>query len=158
VQLPGATARVLIGSAFGVTSPVPAPSPTVYIDFIAQADARIALDVNYPELALYSVDHDLAIGTQTLPAHTISVLALSSTPVTVTAPQGARFVLIGGAVLESRRLMWWNFVSSSKERIEQAKADWAAQRMGQIPGETEWIPLPLKYKTQYSCAFPRIFA
>jgi hypothetical protein len=54
-------------------------------------------------------------------------------------------VLIGGAPLDGgHRFMWWNFVSSSKERIEQAKADWAAQRTGQVPGEHEWIPLPTR--------------
>jgi redox-sensitive bicupin YhaK (pirin superfamily) len=144
VQLQGATARVLIGRAFGITSPVQAPSPTVYVDFGAQPGAQIMLEAGYPELALYSVDNDLLIGTQTLPAHTIGVLANSDAPITLSAPNGARFVLIGGTPLESRRFMWWNFVSSSKERIEQAKADWAAQRLGTIPGETEWIPLPSK--------------
>ncbi|MGL4575614.1 MAG: pirin family protein [Burkholderiaceae bacterium] len=143
VQLQGATARVLIGSAFGATSPVPAPSPTVYVDIAAQAGAQIALDADYAELALYSVDNDLTVGAQTLPAHTVGVLAQGSA-VTISAAQGARFVLIGGAPLESKRFMWWNFVSSSKERIEQAKTDWAAQCMGQIAGETEWIPLPQK--------------
>ena len=61
---------------------------------------------------------------------------------TIVAPQGARYVVIGGAPLDGPRFIWWNFVSSSKERIEQAKPDWTAQRMGTIPGEHEWIPLP----------------
>jgi redox-sensitive bicupin YhaK (pirin superfamily) len=72
------------------------------------------------------------------------VIAQDSESVIISAPEGARFVIIGGAPLENRRFMWWNFVSSSKERIEQAKADWVAQRMGQIAGETEWIALPAK--------------
>ena len=63
---------------------------------------------------------------------------------TITAPQGARYVVIGGAPLDGTRFMWWNYVSSRRERIEQAKDDWRAQRMGQVPGETEFIPLPEK--------------
>jgi redox-sensitive bicupin YhaK (pirin superfamily) len=115
----------------------------VYVDIAAQPGAQITLDADYGELALYSVDNDLIVGAQTLPAHAIGVLAPGNA-VTVSTPQGARFVLIGGAPLESKRFMWWNFASSSKERIEQAKADWTAQRIGQIPGETEWIALPQK--------------
>jgi redox-sensitive bicupin YhaK (pirin superfamily) len=144
VQLQSATARVLIGSMFGVTSPMQAPSPTLYVDVAAQPGARITLTQSDAELAVYSVDNGLTVGTQLLAAHTLGVIAQEAESVIISAPQGARFVIIGGAPLESRRFMWWNFVSSSKERIEQAKADWAAQRMGQIPGETEWMPLPVK--------------
>jgi redox-sensitive bicupin YhaK (pirin superfamily) len=144
VQLQNATARVLIGSMFGVTSPVKAPSPTMYADVAAQPGAYITLTHGDAELAIYSVDNDLLVNTQTLAAHTLGVIAQDSESVIISAPEGARFVIIGGAPLENRRFMWWNFVSSSKERIEQAKADWVAQRMGQIPGETEWIALPAK--------------
>ncbi len=61
---------------------------------------------------------------------------------TIVAPRGARCVVVGGEPLDGPRFIWWNFVSSSKERIERAKEDWSAQRMGQIAGEHEWIPLP----------------
>ena len=60
----------------------------------------------------------------------------------IESPEGARYVIIGGASVGARRHMEWNFVSSSAERIDQAKRDWTAQRMGAVPGETEWIPLP----------------
>ena len=66
-----------------------------------------------------------------------------SAPTKLFSPEGAHFVLIGGEPLDGQRHIWWNFVSSRKERIEQAKADWLARRMGDIPGETEWIPLPV---------------
>ena len=57
-------------------------------------------------------------------------------------PAGAKTMLLGGAAMDGPRHMWWNFVSSSKERIEQAKAEWRAQSFGKVPGETEFIPLP----------------
>ena len=63
-------------------------------------------------------------------------------PVTIEAMDDARLMLLGGAPMDGPRHMWWNFVSSSQERIEQAKADWKAGRFGQVPGETEFIPLP----------------
>lgn len=59
----------------------------------------------------------------------------------IAAPEGGRDVVIGGAPVDGPRFLWWNFVSSRKERIEQAKADWTAQRTGRIPGRHEWIPL-----------------
>ena len=60
----------------------------------------------------------------------------------VASPQGGRYVVIGGEPLDGPRFVWWNYVSSSRERIEHAKEDWAQQRMGRIPGEHEFIPLP----------------
>jgi redox-sensitive bicupin YhaK (pirin superfamily) len=63
-------------------------------------------------------------------------------PVTIEAMDDARLMLLGGERLDGPRQMWWNFVSSSPERIEQAKADWKAGRFGQVPSETEFIPLP----------------
>jgi redox-sensitive bicupin YhaK (pirin superfamily) len=61
----------------------------------------------------------------------------------IRAPRGARFVIVGGETLDGgRRHIWWNFVSSRRERIEAAKQAWSEQSMGQVPGETEWIPLP----------------
>jgi len=71
----------------------------------------------------------------------MAVLAPTSSAM-VEAPNGARFVVIGGENLDGPRHLWWNFVSTRKERIEQAKSDWLAQRMGAVPGDSEWIPLP----------------
>jgi redox-sensitive bicupin YhaK (pirin superfamily) len=62
--------------------------------------------------------------------------------VTIAAPDGARLVVIGGEPISGYRHMWWNFVSSRKERIQQAKNDWLAQKMGAVPGDDEWTPLP----------------
>lgn len=142
---PGICARVLIGNAFGQRSPVKTFSETLYLDVVAEPGAALTLpsdaDRAHVERALYSVDSPLVIDGTEVPPFTLAVLKPTMQS-TVIAPRGARFVVIGGEALDGPRYLWWNFVSSSKERIEQAKEDWAQQRMGTIPGEHEWIPLP----------------
>ena len=139
---PGIRARVLIGEAFGRTSPVKTFSTTLYVDIAAdpQSALRLASEPGQ-ERAVYSVDRPIVADGGEVGPFTMAVLAPGRES-TIVAPQGARYVVIGGEPLDGRRTVWWNFVSSSKERIERAKADWQAQRMGQIPGEHEWIPLP----------------
>jgi redox-sensitive bicupin YhaK (pirin superfamily) len=138
----GGEVRVLIGEAFGLRSPVAAPMATRYLDIRLAPGAALPLPGGEGiECAVYAVDRALAVDGEPVAPHQLAVLDATQ-PATVGAPDGARFVLIGGAPLDGPRFMWWNFVSSRKERIEQAKADWAAQRMGTIPGETEWIELP----------------
>jgi redox-sensitive bicupin YhaK (pirin superfamily) len=145
VALPGIALRVLVGSAFGAHSPVATFAPTLYLDVNAGPGAMIELPVGGTgapfERAVYSVDRDLVVDGTPVPAFTMAIIAPGS-ECTVAAPEGARYAVIGGAPLDAPRFLWWNFASSRKERIEQAKADWAAERMGQIPGETERIPLP----------------
>ncbi len=140
---PGVTVRVLIGDAFGVRSPVATFAPTLYLDLALAPGASLSLpaDASKFERAIYSVDHPLVLDGTDIPAFTMAVLAPRET-VTIVAPRGARCVVIGGAPLDGPRFIWWNFVSSSRERIERAKEDWSTQRMGQIAGEHEWIPLP----------------
>ena len=140
LELPGVAVRVLIGEAFGVTSPVHTLSPTLYIDFAFDAHASLRLPDVAAERALYSVDTGFTLDGDTVPAGTMAVLEAGSEPLVQTdAP--ARIVLIGGAAL-GHRFMSWNFVSSRKERIVQAEDDWLAQRFERVPGETEFIPLP----------------
>ena len=138
----GINARVLIGEAFDLHSPVKTFSTTLYIDVAAEPEITLALP-SAPglERAVYSVDRPIVADGTDVPPFTMAVLAPGRES-TLVAPQGARYVVIGGEPLDGHRTMWWNFVSSSKERVEQAKADWREQRMGQIPGEHEWIPLP----------------
>jgi redox-sensitive bicupin YhaK (pirin superfamily) len=142
---PGIRARVLIGNAFGQRSPVKTFAETLYVDVIAEPGATLTLapDASHAqfERALYCVDNPLVVDGANVPAFTLAVLKPGMQSIVV-APQGARFVVIGGEPLDGPRFLWWNFVSSSKARIEQAKEDWAQQRMGTIPGEHEWIPLP----------------
>jgi redox-sensitive bicupin YhaK (pirin superfamily) len=142
VDVGGCSVRVLMGEAFGATSPVPTFAETLYLDVEMAPGQTLALPANHAEQALYSVDHPIQIDGEALAPHLMCMLD-AGRAVTLTAPQGARLVLIGGAPLDGeRRFIWWNFVSSRKERIEQAKLDWAAQRMGHVPGEHEFIPLP----------------
>lgn len=135
------TARVLIGTAFGLTSPVVTGFETLYLDFDAAPCAEITLAARAGEYAVYSVDGELTIDGTVVEPLQFAVLDLSA-DVTIQTSGSARFVLIGGEPLDAYRHMWWNFVSSRKERIEQAKDDWTAQRFGTVNGETEFIPLP----------------
>jgi redox-sensitive bicupin YhaK (pirin superfamily) len=132
--------RVMIGEAFGLRSPVPTLSPTLYVDLQLAAGAALQLPAAARERAVYGVDEGFELDGQPVPAATMVVLPEAATP-RLTAPQGARVVMVGGEPL-GHRFMWWNFVSSRKERIAQAADDWAAQRFPRVPGETEFIPLP----------------
>jgi hypothetical protein len=137
----GVSGRVLIGRAFGLSSPVATFADTLYLDIRAEVGGSLTLDAQSEERALYSVDGAIEVdGTRLEPFH-LGVLQ-PGTAVRIAAPAGARFVVIGGEPLDGRRFIWWNFVSSRRERIEAAKHDWQAQRLGAIPGETEFIPLP----------------
>jgi len=139
----GADLRLLIGEAFGRRSPVATFAPTIYLDVAARPEATLELPAfdGAFERAVYSVDQPLAVDGVEVPAHAMAILAPGA-PATILAPRGARYVVVGGAPLDGPRFIWWNFVSSSRERIERAKAEWTSQRMGAVPGEHEWIPLP----------------
>lgn len=135
------TVRVLIGSAFGLQSPVKTLSKMLYLDIDAQAGASLELPLDNLELALYCVSGGLRIdGAAVEPCQLVVLNAQES--VLIDSAQGARFVVLGGEPLEGARHMFWNFVSSDLSRIEQAKAKWRVQSMGLVPGETEFIPLP----------------
>ena len=140
VKLAGAVVRVLVGDAFGVVSPLRTLSATVYLDIALDAGATLAVPDAANERALYSVDAAFKVDRQAVPALQMAVLAPRSSPV-VRALAATRLVMIGGEPLGHRHMVW-NFVSSRKERIAQAQADWQAQRFDKVPGETEFIPLP----------------
>jgi redox-sensitive bicupin YhaK (pirin superfamily) len=143
VVLAAGRARILAGSALGATSPVATASPTlaVALDLDLGTESGIELDPSWAsERALYAVDHPIEIDGTKVDEFTLAVLEPGSAP-TVAAPRGGRVFLIGGEPL-GHRFMSWNFVSSRRERILEAEADWRAQRFPRIPGETEFIPLP----------------
>jgi redox-sensitive bicupin YhaK (pirin superfamily) len=143
----GATVRVLIGEAFGRKSPVATFSPTLYLDVELPAGTSLQLPPVCAEMAVYAVDGDLVVDGNTQAALTMAVLTAGAAS-TLSAPDGpARFVVIGGDALDAPRHMWWNFVSSRKERIVQAADDWEAGRFAPVPGETEFIPLPERHFT-----------
>jgi len=140
LEVGGARVRVLIGSAFGATSPVATLSPTLYLDIALSAGDAFPLPPAAPERALYGVSGGFELDGEPVAPNTMVVLAEGEEPM-ISAAADAQVVLIGGSPLGHRH-MWWNFVSSRKERIAQAADDWAAQRLGQVPGESEFIPLP----------------
>ncbi|HEX7642812.1 MAG TPA: pirin family protein [Burkholderiaceae bacterium] len=140
LRIDGADVRVLIGNAFGAASPVKTFSDTLYLD-VKLEQGGFTLPVLAKEMAIYPLDGALRVDGETVEAGVLAVLQ-QGTPVRIDADEARRFMVIGGAPLESHRFMWWNFVSSRKERIEQAADDWVAQRMGKIAGDEEFIPLP----------------
>lgn len=145
VDAGGTCARVLIGRAHGLASPVATLSPTLYVDYLLQRGA--AIDLPGPdeaeERALYGIDAAFMVDGERVEPGLLAVLAPGSRPVLSAADGAARVVLIGGAPL-GHRFLFWNFVSSRKERIAQAADAWAADAMGHVPGETERIPLPAR--------------
>jgi len=136
----GALMRLVVGTAFGQRSPAATFSDMFYLGTEFEAGARLQLPPEHEERAVYAVDQALEIGGTELRAGQIAILP-PHVDVTIHAPVAAKAIIFGGAPVGDRH-MWWNFVSSSRERIEQAKADWLGARFGQIPGETEFIPLP----------------
>ncbi|HEX5693852.1 MAG TPA: pirin family protein [Arenimonas sp.] len=141
VELPGVRLRVVAGDAFGETSPVRVLARTLYVAIDLAAGASLVLPAEHAERAIYPVQGELSLDHAPAPLEQLLVLDPGSEPV-LTAACDSRVMLLGGDPLDGRRHVWWNFVSSSRERIEQAKADWAADRLGQVPGETERIELP----------------
>ena len=142
VQVGGATVRVLIGEAFGQASPVATYSRTLYLDVQLPAGATLQIPALVSEMAVYPVDAPVALNGEAVAAQMLAVMAPGQAMHLVAGDSAVRLMVIGGDALEAKRHMWWNFVSSRKERIVQAASDWDAQAMGQVPGEVEWIPLP----------------
>ena len=141
IESDGIWARVIAGSAFGQTSPVNTLSDWLYAEVRLQAGASAPLDPDQEERAIYLVDGAVRIAGETFVGPCLLVFRPGDR-ITVTATQPARLMILGGTALEGPRHIWWNFVSSRRERIEAAKADWAAGRFKGVPGETEFIPLP----------------
>jgi redox-sensitive bicupin YhaK (pirin superfamily) len=145
VEGEGATARIISGSFFGKSSPVKGLSPLFYVDLELQPGARIAMPAEYGEQAIYVVEGRLDLGRDgVFDAGQLLVLKPKA-QVTLAAAQGAgktRVMLLGGEPMDGPRYLAWNFVSSSADRIEQAKEDWRRMSFPAVPGETEFIPLP----------------
>jgi redox-sensitive bicupin YhaK (pirin superfamily) len=138
----GKIVRVIIGSLYGKRSPVPTLSDTIFADAALDPGAVLPIDAQAEERALYVVAGEIDIAGDRFAAGRLLVLRPGDA-MTVTAASEARVVLVGGAAMDGPRHIWWNFVSSRKERIEQAKADWKLRRFDTVPGdEAEFIPLP----------------
>jgi redox-sensitive bicupin YhaK (pirin superfamily) len=137
----GCRARVIAGSAFGRTSPVGMLSEWFYVEVALAQGASAPLDPDHEERAVYVVEGEVEIAGDRFEGPRLLVFRPGDR-ITIRALRASRMMWLGGAALEGPRYIWWNFVSSRKERIEQAKEDWTTGRFERVPGETEFIPLP----------------
>ena len=135
---------MVAGSLYGERSPVPTLSDTIFADAMLEPGAVLPVDAATEERALYLVSGEIVIaGDRFAPGQLL--IFRPGDAVAVTAASTARVVLLGGAAMDGPRHIWWNFVSSRKDRIEAAKADWKSGRFDTVPGDsTEFIPLPEK--------------
>jgi redox-sensitive bicupin YhaK (pirin superfamily) len=137
----GVSVRVLIGEVFGSASPVPAAGGTVFLDVEMPAGSRLELPALAEEMAIYPVRGAVDVDGETLAEAQMSVLPTGAGCV-LTSLTATRLVVVGGDALVEHRFLWWNFVSTRKERVAQAARDWAAGAMGGVEGDDEFIPLP----------------
>jgi redox-sensitive bicupin YhaK (pirin superfamily) len=137
----GVWSRVILGAIFNRRSPVVTVGDPVYVDCRLELGRRMALPVSIEERGLCVVSGRLDVGGRRLDAGTLAVFT-SGNDVVVIADVPARLILFGGPRLEGPRHVWWNFVSSSRERIEAAKSDWRQGGFPTVPGDQEFIPLP----------------
>ncbi len=137
----GVRARVIAGKAFGRVSPVGMRSDWFYVEVILADGANAPLDPDYEERAIYVVSGVVEVAGDRFEGPRLLIFRPGDR-ITVTAFGPARLMFLGGTAMEGPRYIWWNFVSSRKERIEEAKEDWKTGRFGQVPDETEFTPLP----------------
>ncbi len=143
IEADGVSARIVAGAYQGHTSPVATLSPLFFVDLTLQAGATVELAPDYSERAVYVVEGQLDLGEDGVHAAGQLLVLKPGRAIRLTAgSNGARAVYLGGEPMEGPRYLSWNFVSSSAERIEQARQDWREQKFPRVPGETEFIPLP----------------
>jgi hypothetical protein len=141
IDRPGVRMRLIAGSAYGQRAPASVFSPMFYLTAELQAGADLALPEDHAERAAYVVDGEIEVAGARYASGQMPVFD-GAEPAAVRALTPARVMLLGGAPLDGPRHIWWNFVSSSLERIERAKADWREQRFAAVPGDDERMPLP----------------
>jgi redox-sensitive bicupin YhaK (pirin superfamily) len=140
-----ARVRLIAGEALGQRSPVALPMATIYADAELTAGASLPFDPTYEERAIYTVEGEIDIAGDRFGPGRLLVFRPGDR-ITVRATTPARLMLLGGEPMDGPRHIWWNFVSSRRDRVEQAKEDWARGRFDSVPGETEFIPLPEEAK------------
>jgi redox-sensitive bicupin YhaK (pirin superfamily) len=140
--LPGAAVTLIAGTAFGQTSPVKIFSPLIYLDIKLAAGAQFELPAGIAEHAVYLLSGEIETSEGPIGTHEMAVWA-DGKALNVTARRDSHLVAFGGDPFPEARHIFWNFVSSSKERLEQAKAEWRDGRFAKVPGDDiEFIPLP----------------
>jgi redox-sensitive bicupin YhaK (pirin superfamily) len=139
----GLKGRLVIGAYEGMTSPVRVPTGTLYLDLRLEPGTRFSLPPKWEERAAYVLDGTVAVAGTVFAADQLLVLSPRDPILFDAGPAGAHIMVFGGDALSSKRYIWWNFVSSSRERIEQAKQEWKTGRFDIVPGdEEEFVPLP----------------
>jgi redox-sensitive bicupin YhaK (pirin superfamily) len=141
ISRPGVELRLIAGEAFGEKSPAPTFSPMFYLAAELEAGATLTLPPEHEERGVYLVQGSIAVAGVLLPEKNLAFLPQGK-PIEINAQTRSRVMLLGGDKTDGERFIWWNFVASSRERIEDAKQRWREQRFAAIPGETEFIPLP----------------
>jgi len=141
IHAPGVTMRVIAGTAFGQRAPTPTFSPIFYVAVEMAAGAALELVPEHEERGIYAVEGELSVAGDALPPRHMALLEPWTT-VRIDAVSASRCMLLGGAKMDGDRLIWWNFVASSRELLDAASARWRAQGFPPVPGETEFIPLP----------------
>lgn len=137
----GADLVLIVGAAYGRSTPVKVSSPMFYLDVQLAAGSELAIPDEHRERACYVAEGAVLLEGQRVASGELAVVTPSGSP-RVRADAPARVMLLGGATLDAPRYLWWNFVSSSEQRIEQAKREWQRRSFAAVPGETEFIPLP----------------
>ena len=139
----GMRLRLIAGTGWGLTAPVATASPLFYADVALAPGAALPLPEGHEERGAYVVQGAAEVAGTRFEAGRMLLFRAGDRLALQAGPEGARLLLLGGAAMDGPRFIFWNFVSSSRERIEQAKADWKAGRFGKVPGdEHEFIPLP----------------
>tara|TARA_R110002020_G_scaffold455471_1_gene671599 strand:+ start:4734 stop:5696 length:963 start_codon:yes stop_codon:yes gene_type:complete len=142
IQDGGVKVRLIAGAAFGARSPLATASETLYADVQLDPGARFAVEPSVTERALYTISGEIEVAGQSYAPAQLLVLRPGD-QIVVRARSAARVMLFGGEPMEGPRWIWWNFVSSRKERIEQAQEEWRRGRFDTVPGdESDFIPLP----------------
>jgi redox-sensitive bicupin YhaK (pirin superfamily) len=142
----GARAQVIMGRLWGRTAATTCHAAAIYAEIALAPDGRIPIDAEADERALMLVEGEAAIDGSALALHALVVLKPGAAML-LSSASGARVMLLGGEAFATRRHVFWNFVHSDRERIEQAKADWRAGRFPRVPGDPEFIPLPDRHRT-----------
>ena len=143
----GISARILMGTFGGRSATTMCHAPTIYVDLLLHAAASIPVDHEADERAILLTEGSASLDGVPLQLFNLYLLAPGSKPL-LKADSAARGLLLGGGAFPTKRHVWWNFVSSSRDRIEQAKEDWQGRRFPLVPGdEEEFIPIPAVPKT-----------
>jgi redox-sensitive bicupin YhaK (pirin superfamily) len=147
VEGDGVRATVIMGDLWGASSPVTQHAATIYADVAMTAGSSLPISAEADERAILVAGGTASLDGETLVTHSLYVLSPGQ-PMTLRAETAARVMLLGGEAFGTPRHVWWNFVSSSRERINQAKVDWRAGAFATVPGDDkEWIPIPDVPKT-----------